>query len=81
MAHGACDSCGNAKEECECEMYCSRCGGTNVQIAMWVRTNTEEVLDDFGSFDETDTKWCEDCEAHVLLFSKDMKRAMRDTGS
>lgn len=34
---------------------------------MMVRINTNEVQEDFGSWKETDTKWCEDCEKHVQL--------------
>lgn len=48
-------------------LRCTECKGTNVQVAMWVRPNTRQILDDFGSFDHTDTKWCDDCQDHVLL--------------
>lgn len=46
---------------------CTKCGGTNVQVAMWVRPNTEEILEDFGSWEETDTKYCEDCDDNTQL--------------
>jgi hypothetical protein len=53
-------------------MYvCSKCGGTNVQLAAWVNPNTEEVFDDYGSWNHQDTKWCGDCEEHVLLVLKE----------
>lgn len=44
---------------------CKKCNGTNVQVATWVRVNTGEVIDDFGSPDCYDTTWCEDCEDHT----------------
>ena len=46
---------------------CKECGGANVQIAMWVNPNTGKTIDDFGSFDEADTKWCNDCDSNELL--------------
>ena len=46
---------------------CTQCGGHNIQCAMMVNPNTREVGEDFGSWKETDTKWCEDCEKHVQL--------------
>ena len=46
---------------------CSKCGGTNVQVAMWVRVNENKIMDDFGSWDFEDTKYCEDCDEHVRL--------------
>lgn len=46
---------------------CTKCGGTNVQCAMWINPNTKEIHDDFGSWDETDTKFCEDCQINVEL--------------
>ena len=46
---------------------CCKCGGTNVQMAKWVNPNTGEVFGDFGSYDETDTKWCNDCDDNVTL--------------
>lgn len=55
-----------AKAEPE-PVRCGACGGTHIQIAMWVRPNTSEVLDDFGSPDQVDTTWCEDCQAHTGL--------------
>lgn len=51
---------------------CPRCLGANVQLAMWVRPNADEVVDTFGSFGECDTTYCDDCEDHtgiVLLCS------------
>ncbi len=47
--------------------YCRACGGTNVQHAVWVRLNTNEVLEAFGSWCYGDNSWCEDCETHVQI--------------
>lgn len=44
---------------------CKKCGGTNVQVAIWIRPNSGEILDDFGSPDSYDTTWCEDCDDHT----------------
>lgn len=46
-------------------MVCLKCGSANVQVAMWVRPNTGEVIDCLGSSDETDTTFCEDCDDHT----------------
>ena len=43
---------------------CKKCGGDNVQHVMWVKSNEQEPVDDFGSFGEFDTTWCEDCRKH-----------------
>lgn len=47
---------------------CCKCRGENVQMAVWQNPNTREVFDDFGSWDETDTKYCADCGEGVLLY-------------
>ena len=46
---------------------CSKCGGHNVQVATWVNPNTDEILEEFGSWNETDTKFCVDCQENVEL--------------
>ncbi len=85
MAIGACDTCGNAHNECECDnpvdphaeeksppVICSECGSPNVQYAVWYRPNKKEVLDDYGSWDHPDTKWCEDCGSHQILLDPEV---------
>lgn len=47
--------------------WCARCGGTNVQHAMWVDVNTDEVHDAFGSWCNGDNSWCHDCGEHTQL--------------
>ena len=46
---------------------CTECGGTNVQVVVWQNPNTGEVGEDFGSWNNTDTKFCIDCDDHVRL--------------
>ena len=53
-----------------CPIVCGECGGQNVQHAMWVRVNTDEVVDSFGTWNFDGSAWCEDCETHVLLADK-----------
>jgi len=49
-------------------MYvCKECGGNNVEIAAWVDPNDYEYIEDFGSWDNGDNTWCEDCKAHNEL--------------
>lgn len=49
-------------------LYCSECGGTNVQAQAWVNPNTKEFLDfASGPCLEVDDCWCEDCEEHIEL--------------
>jgi hypothetical protein len=53
-------------------MYvCSKCGGTNVQLVAWVDPNTNEVFDDYGSWNSIDTKFCADCDENVALIEKE----------
>lgn len=50
---------------------CADCRGHNVQAAMMVNLNDQTIGEDFGSWEETDTKWCLDCEKHVRLLMGD----------
>lgn len=52
---------------------CATCGSTDVQHAMWVRLNTDEVLEPFGSWCEGDTGWCERCHDHRQISGSDEK--------
>lgn len=40
---------------------CKTCHGFNVQHAHWVRVNTNEVMDVFGTWNQPDAAYCEDC--------------------
>ena len=46
---------------------CKECGSDAVQCVVWIEPNKEEILDDFGSWGEIDTKYCTRCEDHVGL--------------
>lgn len=49
-------------------LYCSECGGTNIQIRAWVDANTHECYGVVnGPFLEIDDCWCDDCEDNVNL--------------
>ena len=49
-------------------LYCSKCGGTNIQAQSWVDPNTKEFINYVnGPFLETDDCWCDDCEDNVRL--------------
>lgn len=41
---------------------CGTCGSKNVQYVAWVKANTNEVLEDFGSWNSADLTYCENCE-------------------
>lgn len=46
---------------------CAVCNGVNIRMAAWVNPNTREIEADYGSWSETDTKFCEDCQEDVLF--------------
>lgn len=49
-------------------VYCTDCGSTNVQAAMWVCPNDDDyVQDPFGTFGHELNSWCEGCEDHTRL--------------
>ncbi|MFT0409880.1 hypothetical protein [Bacteroides thetaiotaomicron] len=48
-------------------LYCSECGGTNVQIMAWVDANTNKYCSDVNTPAEVEDTWCEDCEDHTGL--------------
>jgi len=50
-----------AKKPAKPKYMCKTCKGFNVQHAHWVRVNTNEVMDVFGSWNEHDAAYCEDC--------------------
>lgn len=49
------------------DIRCELCKGANVQLVAWTDPNTKEVFDDFGSWNQEDTKYCSDCDDNVLL--------------
>lgn len=61
----------DTKQEQDLGYRCARCGGKNVQGVAWINLNTEELGEDFGSWDATDTKWCLDCDDHTEILNTD----------
>ena len=49
------------------EIRCRDCNGTDVKVVAWTYPNTGEIDEDFGSWNQEDTKFCNDCNDHVLL--------------
>jgi len=55
-------------EQQRSEVYCTLCGGTNVQIAGWIDPNCPTTyFGDFGTFNEKDYAYCTDCDKHGCL--------------
>jgi len=53
---------------------CAKCGGTNVQHAMWVSLNEGDdgcIVDTFGSWCDGDNSWCNDCDEPTQLVDRD----------
>jgi hypothetical protein len=46
------------------EYTCSVCNGGNVQMALWVDPNTDNVDDFFGTPNSGDNSYCQDCAEH-----------------
>ena len=46
---------------------CMECGSDDVESVVWWNHATRETVGDFGSWDEADTKWCNNCAAHKRL--------------
>lgn len=49
------------------ELECARCGSRRVQLACWVEVNSGRIEDQFGSWNESDSRWCPDCGEHAEL--------------
>ncbi len=52
------------------EFCCSKCKGTNVQIKVWENMNTGK----YESETDDDDVWCPDCEEHVTVKEKTIKK-------
>lgn len=48
---------------------CPRCGSDNVQHKRWINPNNNEERD--SDIEEEDC-WCDDCETHNVLITKDI---------
>jgi len=66
------------------ETKCTECGGSNVQIAMWVRPNTGEILDmpssDYDCARLAGLAYCDDCEEHTTLTDNPSPRFNKPSG-
>jgi hypothetical protein len=49
------------------ELECRKCGSREVQVAHWVEVNSGRIVDQFGSWNEMDSRWCPDCGEHAEL--------------
>jgi len=60
--------------------YCRECGSENVSHAMWVNPNTDKVGECFGTWNNQDTSFCEDCEAKgsIEVEERPLKNTSRD---
>jgi hypothetical protein len=58
---------GEVDETKPIEWVCADCGSANVECAMWVNPNTEEVSGDFGTFNADYSTYCNDCDEHRTL--------------
>ena len=52
-------------------IICSRCGGANVQLAMWVDPNSGDIHDEMHASHadaaRNDESWCAVCDEHTVL--------------
>jgi hypothetical protein len=60
-------------------LRCTVCKGTNVEMAMWVNPNTNEVGGDFGTFNYGDNTFCNDCGENHDLEDVPAKKTRRKT--
>ena len=55
---------------------CDACGSRKIEIQAWVDANNAEYLSDVDD-DDTDCKWCADCEQSAVLDSCDPSNDIR----
>lgn len=56
------------RKELDAPRYrCSSCKSTNVEHVMWVCPNSDEVGEVFGTWNQQDTSFCNDCEARGCI--------------
>ncbi len=49
-------------------LVCSQCGGTSIQMKVWVDVNTTEYKSETEG--ETADQWCDDCEEHNTFMTR-----------
>ena len=55
--------------EIDTTLYCSECGGTNVQVMAWVEINTKKYCENVNNPMEEEDCWCADCKTHTTLMT------------
>lgn len=56
------------------KQVCSNCGSDQVQMVVWYRPNTKEVVDEYGDGYDVQNCWCDVCEEHYeLILEEDYK--------
>ena len=50
---------------------CAKCGSEEIQAKAWIYLNTEEVCSCCDIMNEQDDYWCEDCEEHCDIITKE----------
>jgi hypothetical protein len=53
------------EEELAEELVCTKCGGTNIQVKVWVDANDHTKVKSMTEGGGDDDNWCEDCEEHT----------------
>lgn len=54
------------------KQVCSNCGSDQVEIVVWYRPNTKEVVGEYGDGDDD---WCETCKTHSKAISEEEYKA------
>jgi hypothetical protein len=52
------------------QVVCAKCGSTDVEHAHWVNPNTGVATEPFGSWNQEDARWCNDCHDHCELVDR-----------
>lgn len=71
-----------AEPEYDQQYVCSLCGSDEVQHAFWVNPNTDEVFDEFGTWNHPGSAYCTGCDRGtdegVQLISRETYKARKD---
>lgn len=51
----------------EIEFRCKECHSRDVEHTMWVNVNTDEIGEVYGTWNQLDTSFCNDCEARGCI--------------
>lgn len=61
------------------KFICSKCDSDDVEHAMWVNPNTETVGDTFGTWNEDDASFCNNCESTGTLIENRTRPSFQKT--